>query len=436
MNNVKRSELEREDIQPTSPACGNNVLDEQNEQKTFEEFTVSFHHCFSKSEYFKIGSAIVVLLQSQDLLPHPSSKIDGYFSLNPPEDSPNKEFIGRLPQIINAEKYFLSQLILSPSKDLFKKTPKEIISDVDNLQSFDVSNLQVALAERQSEMPLTSKSAITSILSSPDLSMPQPVSDNSHRATMESLFCGLDPPMLSSIKPELVRLAPPLHVCEDELAWMNFTSQSDHNIIWDKSMCVFNAAIFDAKKLMATAFKSALILSEQLQLQQNLQNDPTLVYHIGLKPSKLPALVENNPLIAIEVLLKLMASNQITEYFTTLVNMEMSLHSMEVVNRLTTAVNLPNEFVHLYISNCISTCETIKDRYMQNRLVRLVCVFLQALIRNKIINVQELYIEVQAFCIEFSRIREAAALFRLLKQLDSGEQASSTQPQSSSPSNS
>ncbi|XP_068620351.1 CCR4-NOT transcription complex subunit 11 [Battus philenor] len=376
---------------------------------------------------------------------------------------------GLLP-LAPQERLFIGQLfgfLPVNIKDVLKKSAKQVmLTEVSSKDlEFDYSSLQTLVADRTTDTSSLAKATAPALIPLGDGSPPNRMA---MKELLEALMSNEYMPLHRTLKatgpipPPTFLLDPTEISFADEGVWKNLVNRGAYVPLYDTEYegllglkppekvperrvvqqhkpkeekkekkeereekkpeekdTVFLVA--EAKELTQLALKGALSVQHQQRLLTLLDQDPNIVYEVGVTPYQLPELVENNPMVAISVLLKLIHSQHITEYFSVLVNMEMSLHSMEVVNRLTTSVDLPVEFVHLYISNCISTCETIRDRYMQNRLVRLVCVFLQSLIRNKIINVKELFIEVEAFCVEFSRIREAAALFRLLKQLDSGE---------------
>lgn len=426
-----------------------------------------FLRTFIKNDHFKVGCTICILLQ--DNLLTSSQRLVSFSilcELYRNEGATTNPF---MPVFLDAlekgsdvcEQKFIVHL-LSPTgatRDISKKTAKQLMAEfranTSQAVQFDVEVLRKKYLEHTPSVPQFRAAGIRNVVTDTEFDLQEHVNNGanlqvpsnevsslnlpcSEALSLEEMSLLSDPETpsgspaassssaasasstgslsLLSFEPTFMRLPPPILEPEiTELIWLN----PDYcpTLLWDATMLDLTHGIA-LRELMLRAFQKPLVPSLQQKVLAELEADPNLVYHCSLTPQRLPDLVENNPMLAIDCLLKLMSSNQITEYLSALVNMDMSLHSMEVVNRLTTAVDLPTEFIHLYISNCISSCENIKDKYMQNRLVRLVCVFLQSLIRNKIINVQDLIIEVQAFCIEFSRIREAAGLFRLLKTLE------------------
>lgn len=453
---------------------------EMTDSQTFETIANSLHSKIPKCDPIKVGSVLVFLLQqANDLLPSPNQRLAALFLLyelfrtehvtnNPfvpvllsavtvnsdidlitgkdgqmkqgvqqqqqSLGKPRVDPIGSLPKFSRREKRYIG-LLLSGTvtfRDLIKYTPKQVITQEptirDHAKDADLTAIVNKVNEKMASLPATATSGIPAIVSDPDSRSfkyrkdPEPAK----RAAIESLVCPDDAPIDHILKPQVICFPPPLHYCEDELVILD----SNPTPVTESIDAVHGTEVTDEKgpdlscdeeralNLLKKAFLTALTPSEQLTLQEALKGDQKLVTSCGLNPDKLPLLVEKNPLIANDILLIIVQKfqSQIVDYLSVLVHMEISVHSLEVVNRLFTTVDLPSEFIHLYINNCISSCENVKDKSWQNRLVRIICVFLQSLIRNHIIDVVNYSIPLEPFCVQFSRIKEAAELFRLLKQ--------------------
>mmetsp|Transcript_56267 Transcript_56267/g.122465 ORF Transcript_56267/g.122465 Transcript_56267/m.122465 type:complete len:372 (-) Transcript_56267:4-1119(-) len=354
------------------------------EDKSFETTAAAFQRAFVRADHFRIASAMCIMLDD-GLMAHRHCLsalyiIHDLYKNEPPGVHPFMPFlVGTLDSIQHAEdearllqRYLLCQLLAqTPSKDLPKLSPAELAdswsSESDLLPLPNLAALRESYAQRDAQVSELHRAGISPLV--PDGQPPEQPRSEGETAVEGALG-------LMRLEPPLLRPPPPLlDSREDEVLWLNPHSEVTFHLLWDHSMCAENVKGTEVRELMGKAFRGPLVTQQQQLVLAELEGDAKLVYHCGLTPKRLPDLVENNPVIAIEVMLKLMSSSQLTDYFSVLVNMDISLHSMEVVNRLTTAVDLPTEFVHLYISNCISACENIKDKFMQNRLVRLFFVF-------------------------------------------------------------
>lgn len=215
--------------------------------------------------------------------------------------------------------------------------------------------------------------------------------------------------------PKLFTVEPPLSDFEDEVVWFNITNKTEFKPIYFAESCCKK----DIEKISAEAFKQTITINDQKVLLDVLEKDSKKIHKIGMTPENISNLIEFNPSLAYNVLLILMKTNASTEYLSAIVKRahNMSLNSLEVVNRLTCTVDLPTEFLQIYILNCIDACEKMTEERFKKRSVRILCVFLQSLIRKKKINIKEISIEIESFCITFSKVKEATELYKTCKSL-------------------
>ncbi|CAN6806205.1 unnamed protein product [Brassica oleracea] len=379
----------------------------QSDLRPIQDVLAEFNSKFPRSRYFPVCSSLSILLQARALvpLPLPSSVLDfvtdpmilrstdrliAFAIMHQCYSSHKPSLNPFISEMINAacneqaeryERAFLLHLFQWNSYNNAKEILK--LSGADYIKTFDPSTNEFPeLGELQREYGnkadgpsshMFADYALKKLLHDPDVPrgcdpnspefdvqvQPGGISKIGSGDRNEAVSGILGSLTMGGLAPRWIRPCPPRYpVHQSELLWID--PDNKHELVWDDKMCADTSRGATVRDLLIKGLKVTLSPTEQEDITTALANDPKLVYHCGITPRKLPQLVEHNPQIAVEILTKLINSPEIVDYFTALVSMEMSLHSMEVVNRLTTAVELPKEFIRMFITNCISSCENAK----------------------------------------------------------------------------
>eukprot|EP00730_Choanoeca_flexa_P001349 TRINITY_DN10596_c0_g1_i5.p1 TRINITY_DN10596_c0_g1~~TRINITY_DN10596_c0_g1_i5.p1 ORF type:complete len:430 (+),score=43.72 TRINITY_DN10596_c0_g1_i5:182-1471(+) len=355
-----------------------------NKSNSFNSTGAAFSSTFPSSRRFAAGQALAVLLQHADLLPVVEDRVNAIFILyflrhrEPPTNNP---FLAIFDSIIKAppssasgspppvpycltpcEKAFATQLISGSNNELLKQSASSFC------QAFNQS-VQPPPARQELDSLLQAQATLdkparylSSMFHHPDRTTMAAQGPQTPQATA-ALVSEAQSMSDLSLSPGFVRVSPPvLPIASSETSWM-VPRGTDARVRYNDTLGVDKPrarADDELRRIITHATQEVIPLERQQEIMAKLQADHQLVFRIGMTPEKLPGIVNKNPVLSVEILLRLMSSTQITDYFSMLVNMPLTLQCMEVVNKLTQTVELPSEFIHLYISNCISACEALE----------------------------------------------------------------------------
>jgi hypothetical protein len=133
-----------------------------------------------------------------------------------------------------------------------------------------------------------------------------------------------------------------------------------------------------------------------------------------MTPAKLPDLVVNNEDIAIELLVCMNITTDMSEYCDVLCQMKLSTSLLKVFFSLSHSIEFPKEFTHLFVKNCMyqCSCQSKDNKAYKGRMVRIMLVFLKNILKQKFISYEDISVDLKYFCLEHNSIEDAQDMLK------------------------
>lgn len=215
---------------------------------------------------------------------------------------------------------------------------------------------------------------------------------------------------LGILSPEFSRPVPVFAELWGEAKWVSAGPVSE--ILWSEDN--LDSATSEYKRLYEQAILAELRTEKADQLLKALDSDPNLLLQLSIDPEKFPPLVQRNPTIASNILVKLHHHELFESLTEKLIFMDLSVQQMEVMHSLLINAELPKAILSVFLTNSVNTCKNIKERSLMARLARLLCVLITTLMKRRLLPMSEIPNDVIEFFKQFQAHKDITELLRKL----------------------
>ena len=140
-----------------------------------------------------------------------------------------------------------------------------------------------------------------------------------------------------------------------------------------------------------------------------------------------------------DLVVLVLSKDPTSPYLMHFLKSDVTFKTLEIICAIFSKSPLPKDFLSQYVCYCTDSCLKTKESpiqvidsilclfvseflivllYFQTRLARLICTFIQAIIRKNPSALNPVVVEIQSFCLSYPNLKEATAVYSSVKALE------------------